>query len=111
MVVFDDVNSDAPVMLFDKGADKFTEQGDRFGEYQIRLRAGAMTAPRVDRAEPLAMECAHFVECVRTGHQPRTDALNGLRVVATLEAAQQSMLGSGKWVDVRAEEDIIGAAG
>ncbi|HWA23113.1 MAG TPA: Gfo/Idh/MocA family oxidoreductase [Caulobacterales bacterium] len=35
-------------------------------------------------AEPLKEECAHFIECVRTGATPRTDGAEGLRVLRVL---------------------------
>jgi predicted dehydrogenase/acetyltransferase-like isoleucine patch superfamily enzyme len=45
----------------------------------------------VEPAEPLARECAHFLDCVATGRRPRTDGEEGLRVLAVLQAAQRSM--------------------
>lgn len=45
----------------------------------------------IEPAEPLARECAHFLDCVARGRQPRTDGREGLRVLAVLEAAQRSM--------------------
>ena len=41
----------------------------------ISLRDGDITLPRVSNAEPLALECAHFVECVKKRVQPRTSAV------------------------------------
>jgi hypothetical protein len=41
--------------------------------------------------EPLAVQANHFVECVTTGMQPRTDGANGLAVVQVIEAAQLSL--------------------
>lgn len=48
-------------------------------------------AVRVEPAEPLARECSHFLDCVRTGGRPRTDGAEGLRVLAVLQAAQRSL--------------------
>jgi UDP-2-acetamido-3-amino-2,3-dideoxy-glucuronate N-acetyltransferase len=42
-------------------------------------------------AEPLSHECAHFLDCIANGRQPRTDGEEGLRVLAVLQAAQGSM--------------------
>ena len=39
--------------------------------------------------EPLALECRHFLECVATGRAPRSDAVEGLRVLAVLNACQE----------------------
>ncbi|MGZ4174447.1 MAG: Gfo/Idh/MocA family protein, partial [Solirubrobacteraceae bacterium] len=47
--------------------------------------------PRIPNVEPLRLECEHFVECVRTGTQPRSGGASGLRVVRVLEQLQRSL--------------------
>jgi predicted dehydrogenase/serine acetyltransferase len=42
-------------------------------------------------AEPLRLECEHFLECVSKGKRPRTDGAEGLRVLKVLDAAERSM--------------------
>ncbi|MBL0941272.1 MAG: Gfo/Idh/MocA family oxidoreductase, partial [Alphaproteobacteria bacterium] len=42
-------------------------------------------------AEPLKLECQHFIESIATNLRPCTDAEEGLRVLQVLEAAQQSL--------------------
>ncbi len=103
MVVFDDLDSEAKLRVYDKGADPVGV--GEFGEYQFRLRSGDIHVPRTDLTEPLALELDHFLECVRTGATPRTDAWNGVRVVATLEAAQQSLDKGGLQVGVAGTAD------
>jgi predicted dehydrogenase len=56
-------------------------------------RSGDIYAPRIANAEPLRVECEHFVECVRTGATPRSDGESGLRVVRVLERLQRSLEG------------------
>jgi predicted dehydrogenase len=97
MVVFDDLDSEAKLRVYDKGADP-VEGG--FGEYQFRVRSGDIHVPRTDLAEPLALELAHFLDCCASGGRPRTDGWNGVRVVAALEAAQQSLDKGGQQVEV-----------
>ena len=99
MVVFDDLDSEAKLRVYDKGADPVS---GGFGEFQFRLRRGDLHVPRTDLTEPLALELEHFLECCRTGARPRTDGWNGVRVVATLEAAQQSLDKGGIQVEVDA---------
>jgi UDP-2-acetamido-3-amino-2,3-dideoxy-glucuronate N-acetyltransferase len=41
--------------------------------------------------EPLKAECLHFLDCVRTRRQPRTDADEGLRVLRVLQQCQQAL--------------------
>lgn len=98
MVVYDDLDSEAKLRVYDKGADPVQPGG--FGEYQFRLRSGDMHVPRVDLTEPLAVEVEHFLECVATGATPRSDGWSGVRVVATLEAAHSSLDKGGIQVDV-----------
>jgi len=48
---------------------------------------------RVDlpQAEPLRMECQHFLHCLSTGARPVTDGEEGLRVLRILNAGQRSL--------------------
>src|SRR3546814_9549774 len=41
--------------------------------------------------EPLALECRHFLDCIAEGRRPRSDAEEGLRVLAVLDACQRSL--------------------
>lgn len=93
MIVYDDVDPEAKLKIYDKGIYK---RGDAFGEFQLRIRSGDLHIPKIDLTEPLKYECAHFLECVRDNKTPRTDGENGLRVVRVLEAAQQSLTQDGK---------------
>jgi predicted dehydrogenase len=97
MVVFDDLDSEAKLRVYDKGADPV--QGG-YGEYQFRLRAGDIHVPRTEMTEPLALELDHFLECCASGARPRSDGWSGTRVVAALEAAQQSLDKGGQQVEV-----------
>ncbi len=45
----------------------------------------------VPTTEPLRMECEHFLHCLATGKRPRTDGVEGLRVLKVLNASQQSL--------------------
>jgi predicted dehydrogenase len=98
MVVFDDVDNEAKLRIYDKGVSRLAT-GDS-GEYFYRLRSGDIHIPRIEMTEPLANECQHFLECIRTGARPRTDGENGVRVVQVLEAAQASLKAGGAPVQV-----------
>lgn len=95
MIVYDDVDPEAKLKIYDKGVYK---RGDAFGEFQLRVRSGDIHIPKIDLTEPLKYECAHFLECIRENKTPRTDGENGLRVVRVLEAAQQSLQQNGELV-------------
>lgn len=95
MIVYDDVDPEAKLKIYDKGVYR---RGDAFGEFQLRVRSGDLYIPKIDLTEPLKYECAHFLECIRDNKTPRTDGENGLRVVRVLEAAQQSLEQNGATV-------------
>lgn len=88
MVVFDDVSSEK-LRIYDKGYEKPPEFKD-FGEY-LAIRSGGIYIPHIKMVEPLALECAHFIECVESGKQPRSDIAHAMRVVRVLAAAQASL--------------------
>lgn len=98
MVVFDDVESTEKVRIYNKAAER--SQYDSYGE-AITLRFGDVVMPHLHMAEPLKLECQHFVECVREGRVPLSDGRDGLRVVRVLEAAQQSLEMGGTPVEIK----------
>lgn len=86
MATFDDMEIERKLTIYDKG---FDEKADTYGEYITR--AGEIRCPRVPNAEPLRLECEHFVECIRKGLMPRSDGRSGLRVVRVLEGLQREL--------------------
>jgi len=45
----------------------------------------------LQEAEPLKLECRHFLDCIATGQAPRTNGEEGLRVLKVLEAASEQL--------------------
>jgi predicted dehydrogenase len=86
MATFDDMQLEGKLTVYDKG---FDEDVRSWGEYIAR--SGEIFSPQISSVEPLRVECEHFVECVRTGAQPRSDGHSGLRVVRVLEQLQRSL--------------------
>jgi predicted dehydrogenase len=86
MATFDDMELERKLTVYDKG---FDESWASYGEYIAR--SGDTFSPRVPNDEPLRVECAHFVERVQDGDEPRSGGEAGLRVVRVLEALQQSL--------------------
>lgn len=89
MAVFDDAEGAEKLRIYDKGAAQNTDY-NTFAEY-VSLRFGDVVIPYVKMTEPLRIECQHFLECIRTRQQPRSDGQDGLRVGRVLEAAQRSL--------------------
>ncbi|MGO9248697.1 MAG: Gfo/Idh/MocA family protein [Solirubrobacteraceae bacterium] len=88
MATFDDMLIEGKLTIYDKG---FDEDSRSWGEYIAR--SGDIFSPRIPNAEPLRIECEHFVDCIRTGATPRSDGHSGLRVVRVLEQLQRSLDG------------------
>ena len=93
MAVFDDMDADRKVTVYDKGA--VVPQYQSYGEY-VTLRFGDIHIPRIANDEPLKLEVEHFVECVRTGGKPLSDGRDGLNVVRVLEAMERSLRNGGQ---------------
>jgi predicted dehydrogenase len=101
MAVFDDLEPNEKLRIYDKGAQVNTEY-DSFAEY-VALRFGDIVMPYIKLTEPLRLECLHFLDCVRTRKRPVSDGRDGLRVVSVLEAAQQSLQSNGAPVKIDLE--------
>ncbi len=94
MMVYDDTALQEKIRIYDRGV-TVRPYYDNYGEFQYAYRYGDIHIPRIEEVEPIKQECQHFVDCIRTGATPATDGLNGLRVVAVLEAAQKSLRNGG----------------
>jgi UDP-2-acetamido-3-amino-2,3-dideoxy-glucuronate N-acetyltransferase len=68
-------------------------------------------AERVDipQAEPLKMECEHFLQCMTNCQRPQTDGAEGLRVLRILNAAQRSLDGQNERINfAQRRKDVKG---
>jgi len=93
MLEFDDVHPVEKLRVYDKGFERppvFTE----FSEF-LSIRNGDIHIPQVPLAEPLELECRHFIECVKSNRRPISDGTSGMQVVRILEAAQRSLDSNG----------------
>jgi len=89
MVVFDDMELERKVTIYEKGPWQPTET---YGEWQTRT--GDIFSPKVPSDEPLRVECRHFLELVRGEGDPQRAARDGLAVVRVLEQLQASLVGA-----------------
>lgn len=78
MAIYDDTNPQEMIRVYNKGADVRADPG-------VAYRFGATTIPYIEWEEPLRIECADFVNSIRTGQQPRANGSVGLEVVRILE--------------------------
>jgi len=88
MAVFDDMDQSEMIRVYNKGVSVVGY--DSFGE-SLSLRFGDVTIPYIKMVEPLKLECQHFIDCIKNNKQPRSDGMDGLRVVKVLRAAQESL--------------------
>jgi predicted dehydrogenase len=99
MLTFDDMNLNEPLRIYDKQVtDACTRPTyvDSFASFRASVRKGDITVPKVPLGEPLATQCAHFLECIVSGKQPFTGAPEGIAVVRALEAMQRSIRARGR---------------
>ena len=66
MVVFDDMESDRKITVYDKGATTTRTKFETYGEF-VSLHFGDIHIPKIGSEEPLRVECQHFVDCILEG--------------------------------------------
>jgi predicted dehydrogenase len=90
MVVCNDLADVEKIRIYDKGVDRPYET-DRFADFPLTYRYGDVHIPHIPFVEPLRVQLDHFVDCIRTGATPISDAKIGLKVVRILEQADRSL--------------------
>ncbi len=109
MLVWNDLESDEKIKIYDRGVDVRTCQG--VYDLLVSYRSGDMWAPHLEQAEALKAEVGYFQKCVAEGLTPINDGVAGLRVVRMLEAAEKSLKQRGVLVPIlRTEQRPIAAA-
>lgn len=98
MVVWNDLEADEKVKLYDRGVDIANGQG--VYELLVSYRSGDMWAPKIEQSEALSNEAKYFVECIEKDEAPFNDGRAGLRVVKLLEAAEKSIKNRGRAICV-----------
>lgn len=93
MAVWDDMNNLEPIRYYDKGVT--ANHYSSFGEFQMILRDGQITIPKVRLGEPLAKQDAAFLESIRSRRAPISDGPLATAVVTVMEAAMQSLKNHG----------------
>lgn len=94
MVVYDDVETQEKIKIYDKGVDK-PAHTDNYGEFQLSYRYGDIKVPMIPLDEPLKIEAAHFAESIINKTQPRSNGEVGLKVVKILESTDKSLMNGG----------------
>lgn len=90
MIVYDDMESDEKVKVFDKGVE-YSEEEEVRNQARIQYRTGDIHVPALQNKEALAGELKHFIDCIIHSKKPLSDGEEGLWVVKILEAADESL--------------------
>lgn len=96
MVVWNDLEADEKVKVYDKGV----KISNREGVYELLVsyRSGDMWSPQLEQVEALRKELSYFIECISNGNEPFNNGCAGVRVVKMLESASESLSRKGALV-------------
>ena len=89
MLVWDDIEADEKVKVYDKGVNISSTEG--MYNLLVNYRSGDVWAPHLEQVEALYQELAYFVDCIANDLTPLNDGRAGLRIVKMLEAASESL--------------------
>ena len=94
MIVYDDVQPLEKIRIFDTRVE-CPPHYDTFAEFTYAYHYGDQHIPYVKQEEPLKVETAHFLDCIRSGEQPVSNGVQGMELVRILEASSLSLKGNG----------------
>ncbi|MBE9503027.1 MAG: Gfo/Idh/MocA family oxidoreductase [Proteobacteria bacterium] len=98
MLVWNDVDVDEKIKIYDKGIDVKNREG--IYDLLVSYRSGDIWTPRVNPTEALKLEAEYFLDCIENNKSPHNDGHAGLRVVKLLEACDKSLKKQGQMVKV-----------
>lgn len=96
MAVFDDLESKDKLLLYPHSI-------DWKNHVPVANKAEAQVVP-YEAGEPLRAECEHFLHCIRTRSQPRTDGPESVGVLRVLERCQEALHGRSRARRVESSE-------
>jgi predicted dehydrogenase len=98
MLVWDDLESDEKIKIYDRGVEFKNEDG--IHKLLVSYRSGDMHSPKIPHTEALQMEAQYFVECIENNIEPFNNGEAGLKVVRMLEATDKSLKNGGGKVKI-----------
>lgn len=100
MLVWDDLDADEKIKIYDRGVDFKSANGGKDGIHDLLVsyRSGDVYIPKLEATEALKAEAQYFVNCIETDGEPSNSGQAGLQVVRLLEAADESIKNGGKRV-------------
>jgi hypothetical protein len=94
MIVYDDLQTLEKIRVYDVRVER-PPHYDTFAEFHYSYHYGDSYIPRIEQEEPLKAVCQHFLECIETGAEAKTNGRDGLDLVRILEAASASLEANG----------------
>ena len=94
MLCYDDTQPLEKIKIYDTRVE-VPPYYDTFAEFQFAYHYGDVYSPYMKQIEPLKVETQHFINCIRSGDEPMTNGLDGLRIVQILEASTLSLKNKG----------------
>ncbi len=105
-VVWDDTNPVQKLSVHDRGVDRVSADAldpDTRGRTVVSYRTGDTVAPALPNLEALRSVMVEFASAIAEGRRPLTDGRAGLRVLAILEAASESLAKDGMPVPIKSD--------
>jgi predicted dehydrogenase len=100
MLVWDDLDPDEKVKIYDRGVDVKSSNGGKnkngIHDLLVSYRSGDVHIPKLEATEALKAEAQYFVECIEKNEEPFNNGQAGLQVIRLLEAADESLKNGGK---------------
>ena len=92
-VLFDDMLPDERLKVYDAGVETNATS-------LLHYRFGDISIPKLLNTEALKTELEHFLYCIGSGVEPISSGKSAIEIIATLEAAQQSMESGSKVIEI-----------
>ncbi len=109
MAVWNDLDSEGPIKVYDKHVERTEVFYKTYGEFHLLSREGNITIPKINSEEPLKVQCQYFIECLKgKSFTTLADAEKAFDVLKTLEAVERSMGEKGACVQVDSCQDQPG---
>lgn len=110
-LVWDDVNPQQRLSVYDRGVDLNQQSVDAVDRTAttVSYRLGDTWAPALPETEALAAMVTEYAASIREQRAPRTDGAAALRVVSVLEAASRSLASGGMLMSAEQHESRLEA--
>jgi len=109
-VVWDDVNPQQRLTVYDRGVDLSPAGRTDKAAINVSYRLGDAWAPALPEKEALGQMVGEFAASIRAGRASRTDGPSGLRVLDVLEASGRSLTQHGRLVAVGQPAELTEAS-